>query len=311
VRIKGECKMNYPRFTKWILLVLVSVAAFAISTPAYAQIRPLYPPGFSATNSGVLPAPGLTYLNYFDFFSFDELKGPNGGTLPVNIDAKLFIDMNTFIYMTKYKILGGSLGFIAILPLQNAALALSDQPIGISAGFGESFYQPFLLGWKKDRYEINTGYAFLLDTGPAGVGYGANALTLGDTFYLTKNKAISVSSYQIYEFHTRKDATQTTPGQALTIDYSAVMTLPLQKDFKSLMQFGLAGYIQRQTSDNSGPGATPIIRSLRYKDNALGFAVNFLLPPKGVVLGLKYLHEFSNQSTVEGQSLQISGSVTF
>ena len=52
------------------------LAFLLLATPALAQSRPLYVPGFAATNSGMLPAPGLTYMNYFDYFSFDKLKGP-------------------------------------------------------------------------------------------------------------------------------------------------------------------------------------------------------------------------------------------
>ena len=85
---------------------------------------------------------------------------------------------------------------MAGLPFMNASLTLADRAIGGGGGFAESFYQPFLLGWESKRFNLNTGYLFFLDTGKAGAGYGGNALTLGDTFYLTKNKAIVFSSYQ-------------------------------------------------------------------------------------------------------------------
>jgi hypothetical protein len=45
--------------------------------------------------------------------------------------------------------------------------------------------------------------------------------------------------------------------------------------------------------------------------NALGFTGNLSLPTRGVGLGLKYYREFSNRSTFQGYSLQISGSVAF
>jgi hypothetical protein len=34
-----------------------------------------------ATNSGVMPGPGLTYSNTFLTYSFDQLVGPDGKTI--------------------------------------------------------------------------------------------------------------------------------------------------------------------------------------------------------------------------------------
>ena len=45
--------------------------------------------------------------------------------------------------------------------------------------------------------------------------------------------------------------------------------------------------------------------------NALGFTSNVSLPARKVGLGLKYFKEFSNRSTFQGYTLQISGVVTF
>ena len=294
-----------------MIALMIVWAGLMIGSTAFAQVRGLYTPGMSATNSGVLPAPGLTYLNLFQYYSFDKLKGPQGGTITDNLKVGLFIDQNIFVYVTKYKLLGANLAFVADLAFANASLTLADQPIGSSTGFAESFFQPFILGWQKDRYSIQAGYGFFADTGPAGAGYSANALTLADTFYLTKNKAISASSYQIWEFHNEKSETNVKPGQTFSLDYSLMMTLPIQKDFKSLLQFGLIGYGQWQVSDNSGSGAGPILQNIKYKVNGIGFGMNVILPPKGVTVGLKYFHEYGVESSVEGQNLQITAAVTF
>jgi hypothetical protein len=74
---------------------------------------------------------------------------------------------------------------------------------------------------------------------------------------------------------------------------------------------GVVGYEQRQTTDKSGPGITEEQAEARYAVNALGFAGNLGLPTRGVGLGLRYYKEFSNRSTFEGYSLQITGSVAF
>ena len=40
-------------------------------------------------------------MNYFDYFSFDKLKGPGGDTINSELDSAVFIDMNVFLYVTK------------------------------------------------------------------------------------------------------------------------------------------------------------------------------------------------------------------
>lgn len=296
---------------RFVAALFALIAGLFMTTPGFAQVRPLYTPGLSATNSGVLPGPGLTYMNYFQYYSFDKLIGPDGGTITDNLGAAIFVDQNIFVYVTKTKILGASLAFDASLPLANSSIALADKPVLGLAGFAESFYQPFLLGWHKERFDVNTGYAFFANTGKAGAGYWGNALTFGDTFYLTKNKALSFSSYQLLEFHTENKDTGITPGTAFNLDYSLMMFLPLQKDEKALMQFGLVGYDQWQVSDDGGSRERPVLKNVHYKVNAIGFAANFILPPKGVSVGMKYLNEFGARATVEGQSIQIFGAVTF
>jgi hypothetical protein len=56
---------------------------------------------------------------------------------------------------------------------------------------------------------------------------------------------------------------------------------------------------------------TPAEADARYRVNALGAAAAVLLPGRKVSLGAKYLKEFSNRSTFQGYSVQISGSVVF
>jgi hypothetical protein len=77
------------------------------------------------------------------------------------------------------------------------------------------------------------------------------------------------------------------------------------------LQVGLVGYGQWQTTDKGGPAVTLAEAQARYSVNALGFAANVLWPQRKVSLGIKYFKEFSNRSTFQGYSAQISGSIGF
>lgn len=311
---------RYRRFASSIVSVL-PLALFALlvaATPAAAQVRGLYTPGVNATNSGTLPAPGLTYSNVFLNYSFNEIKGPIGGTIPVDANIAVFMDFNLFVYVTKAKVLGASLAFVTGLTLVNSSLSAANEPMGGGGGFGPMWVQPLTLGWQRKRADIQFAYAFIPPTGrysPGATnnvspGYWANCLALGETFHLTKDKKTALSAYQLYEFHTEKEGTGVTPGQTFNLDYSLTRIFVLGKSKTTMLQLGLVGYGQWQTTDNSG-AVNAVQARLNYGVNGLGGAANLILPLRKASLGVKYFAEFGNKDTVQGHSLQISGAITF
>jgi hypothetical protein len=286
--------------------------------PVLAQNRGVYPLGMSATNSGVTPASGFTYSNQFLFYSRNESRGPNGEVLATGSNSVL-MDMNSFVWVSGKQILGGArYSLSATLPIANNSLA-SDAAGAISGGggFADSYYQPFILGWQTKRVDIRTIYGFLAPTGRfeagasdnVGSGYWTHVVASGQTIYLTKDKATAVSAFQMYEFHGTQEGTGIQPGQTFDLDYSVTRMIPLQDDVRR--QVGLVGYGQWQTTARSGPTITPEQAQARYAVNALGFATNVTFPQRRAVLGFKYFKEFSNRSTFQGYSLQISGSLSF
>ena len=297
--------------------VSASAAPFATGGAAWAQNRGVYPLGMSATNSGVTAEPGFTYSNLFLYYSRDESRGPDGELLATGSNSVL-MDMNSFVWVSRQEILGARYSASATIPIANNSLA-SDANGSISGGGGlaDSYYQPVILGWLTDRVGVRAIYGFLAPTGRfeagatdnVGSGYWTHVLASGQTLYLTKDKRTAVSAFQMYEFHTTQDGTGIRPGQTISLDYSVTRMMPLGEDLT--LQVGVIGYEQRQTTDRSGPGITPEQAEARYAVNALGLAGNLSLPARGVGLGLKYYKEFSNRSTFEGYSLQISGSVAF
>jgi hypothetical protein len=307
----------------WRLLavvVFVAIADFAILTPVRAQVRGVYPVGMSATNSGVTPQPGITYSNLFVFFSRDEEKGPQGETLATGQNS-IMMDMNSFVWVNKKEIgrLGGAVFSVsATLPIANNSLT-SDVNGALSGGggFADSYYQPLILGWRKQRFAMRAIYGFLAPTGRfsagantnVGSGYWTSVVASGQTVYLNSSKATALSAFQMYEFHGTQEGTMVHPGQTLNLDYSLTHTLPIQHSLS--LQLGLVGYGQWQTTNKGGPNITPEQAAARYKVNSLGFAANASLPGQKVSAGFKYFHEFECRSTYQGYTLQISAAITF
>jgi hypothetical protein len=307
-------------------LRLFAVVAFAavdnsiILTPVQAQVRGVYPVGMSATNSGVTPEAGISYSNLFVFFSRDEAKGPHGEIVATGQNS-VIMDLNSFAWVSKKEmgLLGGAVfSASATLPIANNSLT-SDVNGALSGGggFADSYYQPFILGWRKQRVAIRAIYGFLAPTGRfsagantnVGSGYWTSAVASGQTIYLNPSKATALSAFQMYEFHGTQQGTMVHPGQTLNLDYSLTQTLNLQRSLR--LQLGLVGYGQWQTTDKHGPNITVEQAAARYRVNAVGFAANALLPEQKVSVGVKYFREFECRSTFQGYTLQISGTITF
>jgi len=291
-----------------------------MSLSALAQVRGVYPLGMTATNSGVTPESGISYVNQFLFYSRDEAKGPNGEVLAKGQNS-VMMDMNSVVWVSKRKvdILGGPVfSMSATIPIANNSLT-SDIEGGISGGGGlaDSYYQPFILGWRAKRADIRAVYGFLAPSGRfnvgasnnVGSGYWTHAFSSGQTFYLTENRTTAVSAFQMYEIHTTQQGTQIHPGDTFNLDYSLTHVLPLQRDLN--LQLGLVGYEQWQLTDKTGAGVTPAQSSAHYRVNALGFATSLILPSQKVSVGIKYFKEFEDRSTFQGYSLQITGGIKF
>ena len=305
-----------------LALLLIFICAFVAPPSAEAQRRGQYTPGINSTNSGVLPEPGITYVNVFQLYTFDTLKGPDGEELPVNVDLSVLVDHNIVAWVSKKKILGAKFAMMADLPIANNSLSLAqfETAGGGGGGLADSYYQPLTLGWNLKRADIQVAYGFVAPTGRfnggasnnVGSGYWGHNISSGQTIYLTKNKGTAFSAFEQYEFHGTQRDTGIHPGQTFNIDYSLTQVIPLQKNMHTLLQVGVIGYGQYQTTDRSGPGINPVTAAnTHYRVNALGAAANIILPVRKANLGFKWFKEFSNKSTVEGQSLQISGAITF
>src|SRR5499427_1199541 len=292
--------------------VLVLVYLFSVPANASAQVRGVYPLGMTATNSGVTSEPGYSYVNQFLIYTRDELKGPNGEVQATGRQS-VVMDMNSFVWVTRRKILGAKFSMSATLPIANNSLESDlDGDISGGGGFADSYYQPFILGWETKRAAIRAIYGFLAPTGKfdaaandnVGSGYWTHALASGQTFYLTADKATAFSAFEMYEIHTTQEGTRIHPGDTFDLDYSLTRTFSIGSNVG--LQAGLVGYSSYQTTDKTGPTITVEQKEAHYRVSSLGFTSNVILPAQKLNLGFKYFSELSGRSTFQGYSVQIS-----
>ena len=304
--------MNYRRC---VLLALMLCLCGVSGRP---QVRGVYPAGMSATNSGVTPPPGFMYSNALLIYSRSTLRDRNGNVTATGSNS-VVLDMNSIIWVSKKTFLGGAkFSMSATLPIARNSLNNDlTGPVSGASGLGDQYYQPFILGWNKERFAVRAIYGVLAPTGRyragandnVGNGYWTHVVASGQTVYLDKSKRTNISMFQMYEWHLKQTGTNINPGENIDLDYSLMHTLPLKEG--NSIQLGVIGYNQYQTTDKSGPNITPEQAKDHYKVNALGVGGHLIFPKPKLNFGIKYFKEFANRSTFQGYSVQVSGSYKF
>jgi hypothetical protein len=228
------------------------------------------------------------------------------------------MDMNSFIWVSTNKILAARYSAVATLPFAKNDLT-SDIHGNLSggAGFADSYYMPFILGWNGERGGVRFIYGFLAPTGRfaadsnsnVGSGYWTHTISSGQTFYPIKSKVLALSAFEMYEFHTTQEETGVHPGETFDLDYSALAAVLTTSGFR--LQIGPTGYEARQTTAKTGPQVSLAESKDRYAINALGFAVNMAFPKRKASVAFKYAKEFADRSTFQGYSLQVVGTISF
>jgi hypothetical protein len=313
------------------LVIGACVLLYLLTTlTSLAQQKGQYLPGQFGLNAGVMPDPGFTYANISINYYADTLKDANGNTTPATGSYNLWAIENVFFYEPNFKALGGKMVFGVIAPTF-ANGSLTEENLGVQAGgFGvaDIFVQPLTLSWKLNRADLWVGDGFVAPTGRytpgasdnIGSGYWGNQVMSGTTVYLTKNRGTTANLFTDWEQHGSKDTSTSsanrysvTPGQTFTMEWGIGQVLPLDKQFRKLLQVGVTGYDQWQVSSNSGLLSSGLPARLvpYYSSHAIGFQTNFILPAKNLNFYFKFLPEYAAAARVQGRTIAFGGSYTF
>jgi hypothetical protein len=303
--IKSE--VTVPMNTSTRPLLLTAAALAAVPAISFAQPTAHYVPGVEGIKAASLPPPGFYVRDYNVFYFSHQLNGPDGhGIDPADAKAFIYANVPRLIWITPVQVLGGNLGFDALLPLQYTDLQVNtpmgrfnDSTFGIGDFFAES-----TLSWHVEHFDVAVGYGVWAPTGDsapppstlAGSGFWSQMITAGATWYPDKEKKFSVSALSRYEFNTINGDTGVRPGQAYTLEwglgYAPCKTAEL----------GIVGYYQQQTTDNSPPGA------VSTKDHvvALGPEISVVWPKIGLITSLRYLYEVAAVDRLQGQTVTLT-----
>jgi hypothetical protein len=312
------------------ILALAPIALLAI--PLFGQQKGQWVPGQAGLNAGVVPDPGFTYMNLTINYSAGTLNNSSGNAVPgLSGNYSFWATENFFFYEPSQTFFGAHFVPYAIVTFANGSLTASG-PLGLpqfavnggGEGLADTFVMPFNLAWHMPRADFQLGYGFTAPTGRytagasnnVGSGYWGNNANLGITGYLTKNKGTSANLFTDWEIHQRKEGTNETPGQALTIEWGLGQVIPLDKDLHKLFQFGVIGYDQWQVSSNNGTYTLPtglIVPASNipyYSVHAIGVQANFIVPKQGLNFFFKYEPEYVATARPIGRTFVFGGSWT-
>lgn len=266
-----------------------------------------YVPGVEGVKGASLPPPGFYIRDYNVIYFAKRLNDANGNKTPLNFDAFVYANLLRGIWITEWKILGGSVGMDMIVPfvytdlsVKNAGGTIYDDSI---FDLGDLYFEPLTLSWHGKRYDAAFGYSFFAPTAASGVltanagkGFWTHLLTLGGTVYLDEEKSWSLSALNRYEFNHEYKSTGISPGQSWTLEWG------LSKGITKTVELGVSGYYQLQTTDDDGAGAS----TDRDQVAAVGPEISTFCPKLGLFASVRYLWEFSAQDRPKGSTVTLT-----
>jgi hypothetical protein len=327
-------RLRRPR--RWFRMLSAAVVALGFSSPSWAETQHI-PMGLADFMAGVLPPPGVYWLNYLLYVQKDTLRDEDGdklsvptpaGNLRIEPDADVFVNAARFVWMSPYKLLGANYGAQVIFPLYTAdvEIKVGGQKVDDtdSTGIGDIIFAPIILAW---HFSPNFHAGFAVDiaapTGPYKRDKLASQLLNKNHWTFEPLIAVSywvpggldLSAKIMYDFHTKNDdfdvdpltgrKLSLKPGQEFHFDWGVSYALG-KEDFR----LGLAGwYYQQITEDEVGGVKEP--SDFKSRAAAIGPAFKWWPGMGKFSLTAKWLEEFAGENVVEGRSFWINTTYAF
>jgi hypothetical protein len=277
------------------ILRTLLLGVIALPASIIAQPSAHYAPGLEGLKAATLPPPGIYLRDYNYFYYADRVNDQNGDKINgLNAEAFIYANAPRVLWITDIKVLGGNIGFDALIPLQ-----YSDVEIG-AANYDESdleagdLFGEVTWSWHEKRFDAALGYGLWAPTGdePAGLEFWTHMLTAGATFYFDEEKRWSLSALNRYEISTEQNNTDDTVGDVWTIEgglaYSVAKTVDV----------GPVAYYQKVLGNGEGQYATMD----RAWVAAVGPEVSVFYPRITFGWSLRYLYEVAAENRMQGHT---------
>ncbi|MFA7944825.1 transporter [Pseudomonas brenneri] len=209
-----------------------------------------WPMGIEIYGMGILPPPGTYGQLFVGNYMADTLRD-NAGNKAADIDLRVTTLVPRFVWVTDQKILGGDLGFHALLPLNDIRLNIKNGPHDHKRGLGDAHLGPVIGFHHSDKFHTSMGVDFVV---PTGGEYDKNDLVnLGTNYYTVQ--AVYAMTYMdpagfnadarlMYDYNFENQDTHYQSGRELHADYT------LGWGLGNGWVLGIGGHAYKQVSDD-------------------------------------------------------------
>ena len=209
-----------------------------------------WPMGIEIYGMGILPPPGTYGQLFVGNYMADTLRD-NAGDKVADIDLRVTTLVPRFVWVTDQKILGGDLGFHALLPLNDIRLNIKNGPHDHKRGLGDAHLGPVIGFHHSDKFHTAMGVDFVV---PTGGEYDKNDLVnLGTNYYTVQ--AVYAMTYMdpagfnadmrlMYDYNFENQDTHYQSGRELHADYT------LGWGLGNGWVLGIGGHAYKQVSDD-------------------------------------------------------------
>ena len=209
-----------------------------------------WPMGIEIYGMGVLPPPGTYGQLFVGNYMADTLRD-NAGDKVADIDLRVTTLVPRFVWVTEQQVLGGNLGFHALLPLNDIRLNIKDGPHEHKRGLGDAHLGPVIGFHHSDKFHTAMGVDFVV---PTGGEYDKNDLVnLGTNYYTVQ--AVYAMTYMdpagfnadvrlMYDYNFENQDTHYQSGRELHADYT------LGWGLGNGWVLGIGGHAYKQVSDD-------------------------------------------------------------
>jgi hypothetical protein len=298
-----------------------------------------YALGTKASMAGYVPPPGTYFIDVNLYYSGDasgtaalgvalrDIGLENiSGTLTldadIKVEAQVYYNLPSILWVAPGKVLGGNVGFGAIVPVgwkdvgvdidALATLTLGppiNQTFQQGARFNRTdssteFGDPVLnalIGWHQGNWHWNVGILVNVPIGPwsnssiSNLSFNHWGLdTTAAVTYLDPKTGFEISVAPGFTFNWENPDTNYQTGTEFHVEFAAL------KHFSQKFAAGIAGFHYQQITGDSGTGAT--LGDFKGRVTSLGPVVtySFNLGKIPISTQLLWLHDFDVENRLEG-----------
>ena len=312
-----------------------------------------FAPGVLSIRDFIMPEPGFYGALYTYRYSTDQVNdsdgnefktitinpGPGpGAVIDLDVDVNVGVIAPTFIWVSKWKVLGARYGAYISPAFSNTSVGAS---LSIYTGSGRSteesqvgaadlFVQPVWLTWAKEHVDFAFAYGFYVPVGRydtetvtlpvigsitaevadnIGLGFWTHQFQGAASWYPWTDRRMAIAGALTYETHGDKQDFDFKPGQNLSLSWGISQYLPLKSDQTLLLEIGPAGYDTWQVSDDSGADAAD--PPAKDAVHAIGGQLGLTFVKINAALNFHYFYEFSAKDRFQGESIGLNFAIKF